>query len=319
MRQTVCYAVNHKDENIRALSRSGGIFTAVSDIILDNGRVVYGCALNDEHLAEHRRATTKQERDSFRGSKYIQIEVGYTYKYAKQDLDSGLMVLFTGTPCQIEGLNNYLYLTKTNCSNLITMDILCHGVPSSMVWKDYLKAVSNEVKIDKVIFRNKADFGWKAHVETLIINGAKRNSKQFKNLYMSHMILRPSCFTCPYRNFERVSDITIGDFWGIDNLDKEFNDDKGVSLVMLNSDKAVSLFEKCKDNLNYKSFPKCLSSQVAFQGNYDIPIRRTEFWNEYNSASVIKLIDKYTSLPKPTILQKIKSFVFLALKKMRIV
>lgn len=310
------YAVKHKDENIRAASRSGGIFTAVSDIVLENGGVVYGCALNDKFLAEHRRATNKEERNSFRGSKYIQSEIGDTYKQAKEDLKNGLTVLFTGTPCQIDALYNVLLTSKTDISNLLTIDILCHGVPSPKAWTDYINKKGNIDDIESVNFRDKTNFGWRDHVETLTINGQENSSKEFTNLFYSHLILRDSCFSCNYKNTNRVSDITIGDYWKIENNDKTFDDDKGVSLVMLNSNKGSAYFDLCKATLEVKEFPLATSIQPALSVNYSKPKRKEAFWDEYEGDNILELAKKYTSAPPLTKKQLVKKVILYIPKKM---
>lgn len=310
------YAVKHKDDKIRASSRSGGIFTAVSDVVLENGGVVYGCALNDSFLAEHRRAVTKEERDAFRGSKYIQSEMHNCYYDCANDLKNGLTVLFSGTPCQIEALLNYLLLKKIDNQNLITLDILCHGVPSGMVWKDFLNEYYSNKLIEKVEFRDKKNFGWRAHVETVVVEGNEYSTKTFTNLFYSNYILRPSCFKCNYKTRNRVSDITIGDYWKIENNDIEFDDNKGVSLVCINTEKGNLLLEICRKNLVIKEFPMITSLQPALDCNYVSPINRAEFWNEYGSMSLEDLYEKYTCPPNPTIKQKIIGFPKRVIKKL---
>lgn len=312
------YAVKHKNENIRAASRSGGIFTAISDVILENGGVVYGCALNDSFLAEHRRATTKEERDAFRGSKYIQSEVGNCYSLCAEDLKNGLDVLFSGTPCQIEALNNYLSVKNVDTAKLLTMDILCHGVPSPMVWKDYLNEKFAGKEIQAVDFRDKKNFGWRDHAETLVVNGEEKSSKEFTKLFYSHLILRTSCFSCNYKNTDRISDVTIGDYWRIENNDKSFDDDKGVSIVLLNTNKGKKYFEACRENLDIKEFPLATSIQPALSGNYIVPVNREEFWREYDGSNILEIISEYTAPPKPTKKQKIKQLAYNILKKLKV-
>lgn len=318
MEQKIFYAVKHSDEAVRAASRSGGIFTAVSDVVLENGGVVYGCALNDNFLAEHRRATSKEDRNEFRGSKYIQSEIKDCYLLCGEDLKAGLQVLFTGTPCQIEALYNFLAIKNISTENLLTIDILCHGVPSPMVWKDFINAKFDESQIDSVDFRDKKNFGWRDHVETININGKEVSSKDYTKLFYSHIILRPACFHCNYKSTNRIADITIGDYWRIENNDKSFDDDKGVSLVKLNTKKGIDAFEQCKSVLIVKEFPVATSIQDALSRNYPIPKNRNAFWNEYRSDNVLELIEKYTAPTKPTTKQKIKMFAYKILKVLRI-
>lgn len=313
--ENIVFAVKHKDEEIRALSRSGGVFTALSDFVLDNGGVVYGCALNEKFLAEHRRAAKKEERDAFRGSKYIQSEINNCYNLCAEDLKSGLRVLFSGTPCQIDALNNFLFLKNVNTANLITVDILCHGVPSPMVWKDYLNEQFADMKIESVDFRDKKTFGWRDHAETITVNGEKKHGKCFTHLFYSHYILRPACFNCHYKKENRVSDITIGDYWKIENNDISFDDDKGISFVKLNTRKGESYFKSVEKELEIREFPIATSIQPAIDHNYVAPSNREDFWREYGLIPLKELTEKYTAIPKLRFIQRAKGVCLKIIKR----
>ena len=227
-KQPKVYAVKHKDEDTRAASRSGGVFTALSDQVLSKGGVVYGCILTEDFNAVHIRADDMEERNRMRGSKYIQSKLGDTFKNVKVDLDAQKSVLFSGTSCQVAGLKKYL---GKKYSNLICVDIVCHGVPSAKVWNEYLNWQAQKIKsnIVSVDFRNKKDFGWHDHVETIRFeNNRVVNRKVFTNLFYGHNILRPSCYECPYKSVMHPGDITIADYWGIEKAASEFDDNKGV-------------------------------------------------------------------------------------------
>lgn len=287
------YAVKHKDSEIRALSRSGGIFTALSDFVLDNRGVIFGCILNEKFEAVHVKACDRQTRDLMRGSKYIQSNLLDTFKSAKEELDSGKQVLFSGTSCQISGLKSYL---GKEYENLLTIDIICHGVPSNLVWRDYIKW--NETKqLSKCIdvnFRNKTDFGWKAHVETLTFeNQTKINSEIFRSLFGGHRILRPCCFKCPYKSIIHPADITIGDYWGIDEACPGFNDNKGVSIVLINNDRGKKIFESVKENIIYKECRIEQSMQPPLRKPFEAPKDREAFWTDYRSRNFDYIADKY--------------------------
>jgi coenzyme F420-reducing hydrogenase beta subunit len=309
------YGVKNKNESVRAASRSGGFFTAVTDVILDNGGVVYGCALNENFLAEHRRATTKEERDSFRGSKYVQSDIEDVMKQVEKDLKESTTVLFSGVPCQVQGLLNYLNLKNVDVTNLITIDLICHGVPSPKVWHDFLVNKFDINKVENVDFRDKKNFGWRDHVETVTVDGTEISSKQYTGLFYSHVILRESCFHCPYKKTQRVSDITIGDYWRIENNDKEFDDDKGVSFVKLNTKKGEEYFNKCSDNLIIKEFPLATSIQISLDHNYSEPNNRKEFWDEYSSDNLLELADKYIKNNQQSLKNKIKNKIKKIMKK----
>lgn len=220
-KQPKVYAVKHKNEATRAASRSGGIFTALSDQVLSIGGVIYGCVLTDDFNAVHIRADNEEDRNRMRGSKYIQSKLGNTFKSVRADLDAQKSVLFSGTSCQVAGLKKYL---GKEYDNLFCVDIVCHGVPSKKVWDAYLRwqEQKNHSKISSVDFRNKKDFGWHDHVETLYFeNGKSTSSRVFKEFFYGHTVLRPSCYECPYKSVMHPGDITIADWKGIRNTVSE--------------------------------------------------------------------------------------------------
>lgn len=305
----LAYGCKNKDENIRAASRSGGVFTAISDYILDNGGVVYGCALNERFEAIHKRATTKDERNAFRGSKYVQSIMGDTYQNVKTDLKNGLTVMFSGTPCQVDGLKRFLELSKVDISKLYTVDLVCHGVPSPKVWREYLqfRKSENNSEIISVDFRNKEDFGWKDHVETIkFSNGKSVSSRDYTDLFYTDYIIRRSCHECNYTSIKRVADITLADFWGIEKLDPEFNDNKGLSLILVSSDKGNDLFNSVASNIEYREYPAEKVNQTTLQHPHYYRAKKEEFWKDYNSNSFEYILKKYV-IGNP-ILYRIKEF-----------
>lgn len=287
------YAVKHKDNDARMSSRSGGIFTALSDKFLNDGGVIYGCVLDEDFTAVHIRAESTEDRNRMRGSKYIQSEMRDVFSTVKGDLESGREVLFTGTSCQVAGLKGYI---GKDYEKLLCVDIVCHGVPSPMVWKDYLKwqEEKNGSKVKAVDFRNKRDFGWKAHVETLFFeNGKQVNSRVFTTLFYGHSILRPCCYKCPYKDVIHPGDITIADYWGIDKAVPGFNDDKGISLVLINDDKGRDSFESIKDILEVHKTRLEDSMQPPMQAPYQVPEMRGQFWRDYYQMPFIAEVNKY--------------------------
>lgn len=291
--QPKVYAVKHIDENIILSSRSGGIFTAISDAILEHGGVVYGCVLSRNFKAIHVRTNNKAGRDQMRGSKYIQSKLIDTYKNVQEDLKYGCKVLFSGTSCQVAGLKRFL---GKEYENLLCIDIVCHGVPSPVVRKKYLRwqEIKNHGKTVKVNFRNKKDFGWREHIETIWFdNGKKISSSVFKNLFYGHMILRPSCYECPYKSIMHPGDITIADYWGIEKVAPEFDDNKGVSLVLVNGDKAEKVFDAIKGELKWKSTRIEDSMQPPLKAPFTQPKHREQFWDDFENKSFEYIAKKY--------------------------
>ena len=289
----ITYAVKHKNFDIRMASRSGGIFTALSDELLKHAGVVYGCVLTDDFTAVHVRAEISENRDKMRGSKYIQSEMRDIFKSVKQDLVTGKQVLFSGTSCQVAGLRGFL---GRDYENLFCVDIVCHGVPSPMVWKEYLKWPEERhgCKIKAVDFRNKRDFGWKDHVETLFLeNGKQINSKVFTTLFYGHSILRPCCYQCPYKDVIHPGNITIADYWGIDEAAPGFNDDKGVSLVLINDEKGKNEFDKTQGVLEIVETRMEDSMQPPLRAPYNKPKNRQDVWNDYYTMSFEGEAKKY--------------------------
>lgn len=244
------YAARHKDMNEIETSRSGAAFIAISDYILEQGGVVYGAGYTDHFRVIHKRATTKKERDEFKGSKYVQSDMSGVFRQVKKDLLDGLIVLFSGTPCQTSGLNSYV--GKRLRDKLFLVDIVCHGVPGPYMWRDYIAYLEKKqgAPIVWVNFRDKQKYGWADHQETFKFkNGGGKMS--FTDLFYKHVMFRKSCGKCHFTNTVRPSDITIADFWGWEKTDPNFNaDDKGCSLVLVNTEKGRLLFNAVKDRMN---------------------------------------------------------------------
>lgn len=287
------FAVQHKDEKVRASSRSGGIFTALSDYVLEQDGVVYGCVLTEDFEAVHVRADSTHVRDQMRGSKYIQSRMNDTYKNVKYDLEAGRKVLFSGTSCQVAGLKGYL---RREYENLLCIDIVCHGVPSPKVWKGYLawQEKKNRSKVKKVDFRNKKDFGWRNHIETLgLKNGQTVNSKVFTTLFYGHSILRPCCYECPYKSVMHPGDITIADYWGIEKAAPEFDDNKGVSLVLINNEKGNGVFDTIKARVKWQETILEDSMQPPLIAPFPEPVKRKKFWSDFANRDFDYIVKKY--------------------------
>lgn len=234
------YACINKDEKIRAKSSSGGIYTLLAECIINNGGVVFGARFDEELNLVHSYTDNIQGLEQFRGSKYLQSRIGQSYKKAKEFLEKDIKVLFSGTPCQISGLLSYL---SKEYENLICIDIICHGVPSPKVFKLYRDELEKKYgsTTQRIDFRCK-DYGWKLFCVLLSFNNNTQymkdlNNDVYMNGFLQNLYLRPSCYECKSKTLNRLSDITIADFWGIQNIASELDDDKGTSLVLVNSNK----------------------------------------------------------------------------------
>lgn len=298
------YAVKHKDEFVREESRSGGVFTALTDWILNHGGTVYGCILDADFYAVHVRADSALERNRMRGSKYIQSDISNSFKCVVQDLRDMKIVCFTGTSCQIAALQGFLskalrrdesYLQD----NLYCIDILCHGVPSPKILHSYIEYLEKRYysKCVSIDFRDKKHFGWKAHVEAFRMKGIlfpwTYYGDVFKRLFYGHYILRPSCYVCPYKSIYHPGDVTIGDYWGIDKAAPDFNDNKGTSLVLLNNDKARAWFKAIEEQIDIKQTDLENSMQPALQHPFPRPKDRNTFWEQFYKEGIDEILKEY--------------------------
>ena len=304
------YIVKQKDLNSRMKSRSGGIFAAVSDKVLEAGGVVYGCALDEKFNAYHRRAVTKEERDLFRGSKYVQSEMKDAMKDALADLKAGRMVLFSGTPCQISGIK--AICPEQYREQLLCIDIVCHGVPSPVVWNSYKAYMEKKYRgrITSVDFRNKRNHGWWDHVESVKIHGLEVDSQVYKNLFYEHNILRDCCYQCPYKSLERQGDISIADAWGIAKAAPQFDDNHGVSLVLSNTEKGQKWLDKALKDCDYEMCDIADYMQDPFVKSFEKPGDYEAFWEDYFRKDFGEIVkNKYADSAKIRLKWRIKRIV----------
>lgn len=265
------YACINKDDIVRENSSSGGIFSLIAEYVIEKCGIVFGAGYDEELNVCHQKIVDKKELHKLRGSKYVQSDIGNTYKQVKELLEENKLVLFTGTPCQISGLKNFL---QKEYDNLILQDIICHGVPSVLVWNKYLdyqkeKNGSNIRNNTGPDFRNKV-VGWKNFSMYISFENGSDYYKEFtEDLYLKSFInnicLRPSCYDCHSKSVERESDITLADFWGVWDVLPEMYDDKGTSLVLVNSKKGKEIFENISELMKYKEvdFDKATSYNSA--------------------------------------------------------
>lgn len=313
----LAYAARHKDMREVKTSRSGAAFIAISDYILESGGVVYGAGYTDHFRVVHKRATTKEERNEFKGSKYVQSDMNTVFRQVKKDLRDGLTVLFSGTPCQTSGLNSYV--GRKWREKLILIDIICHAVPSPFVWRDYLTILEKKYK-GKVVFvdfRDKSK-GWAhIHEEKFVFdNGQSVNRGTFTHFFYSNLDIRQSCATCHYANLNRPSDITLGDFWGFEKVVPNMNtDNKGLSLMIINSENGRKLFDEIKSNLMYQevALKDCLQPNLCHPTNVK-DSKENKFIDDYEKYGVTYVACKYADWSK---LYPLKCFLKKVIKKIK--
>lgn len=295
-------ALNSLDEELRKSSSSGGAFSVLAEEVLDNGGAVVGVAFSENFLtAHHEIVTSKEDLAKLRGSKYFQREPNDVFLRIKELLESGRTVLFSGTPCQVEGLQSFLGKAY---DNLICADLICHGVPSAAVWQRYLNEFSD---VKEVSFRDKSN-GWKNY--SLRVK-TERNSYICKNkenaysqLFLRDAGLRPSCYDCSMKSLVCRSDLTLGDLWGAEALAPEMDDDKGTSLVLVHTKKGKELL----DAVAAKVTMKCVELDDAIRFNTAIvegvkrPKARDTFFADLGKMSFEKLGKKYL---RPTAKERI--------------
>lgn len=296
------YACISKDEEERLKSSSGGIFSLLSKEILERKGVVFGAAFDEEFLVRHQYIENINDLDKLRTSKYLQSIIGNTYRQAKEFLEQGRYVLYTGTPCQIEGLLSYL---GKEYEKLYTQDIVCHGVPSPKVWRKYMEFRKNKDKEvpTKINFRDKKQ-GWKTYSVTFQYKNSKYSANQTEDIYMKAFLrdicLRDSCYQCSFRKEKRLSDITLADFWGVNKILPEWDDNKGTSLVLINSKKGEEIYQKISEKLKSKevTMENALMSNPAIMYSPKIHKNREKFFGELGQKQFEELVKQYATEPK---------------------
>ena len=338
------YACINKDEEIRLKSSSGGIFTLLADLVLQEEGAVFGAAFNNQFELEHICIDNSNidDLDKLRGSKYLQSRIGNAYTEAESKLKAGKPVLFTGTPCQIAGLRSYLnkgnrnnditdkenkekneskekertignkgnnekernkegYEEKKEYANLITMDFVCHGVPSPKVWDIYRKfrEDKDQTKTQTVNFRYKIE-GWKKFSmffrfdnDNEYVNNLEKDI--YLKAFLKDLCLRPSCYDCKFKGLNRYSDITLADFWGVAKELPDMDDDSGTSLVFVNSVNGHMIFDKIKDDMIYKetNLESAVKYNPAAIRSAKYNKDRDMFMKEIDNVSFDELTDKY--------------------------
>ena len=331
----VVYAAKHKDEQIRLASSSGGAFTAIAEPVIEEGGVVFGAKFDKDWSVIHDYTETKEGLAAFRGSKYVQSRIGESYKNAEAFLKTGRKVLFSGTPCQIAGLKRFL---SKEYDNLLTVDFICHGVPSPGVWREYLKEEtarqcggknsvlphpkdkSGDVRIENISFRDKR-LGWKKFSFALTLSvpdghGAKNSvlltSSKYHNPFLKgflrNLYLRPSCHDCPTKGFRSNSDLTIADFWAINKYIPHANDKKGSSLLFVHHVKYKNIETNSMDLIRLDFRSLYLGNSMIYFSSKPHKNRDAFFlsYNNKKKKSIILVIKKYYTV---SFVRKIKLII----------
>lgn len=299
----LCYAAYNTDEEIRYRSSSGGLFRAFADRVIEKGGVVFGAAFDREFKVAHTYAETMDGLVPFMGSKYLQSRMDDTFESVRGFLREGRRVLFTGCGCQIAGLKSYL---KNHDENLICMDLICHGADSPKMWIEYLRCLFPDETVEQINFRDKITG---QDNSTVFIKGSKsvfyerkKNSIYFRS-WQYGLFTRPSCEICPFKADNRVSDLTVSDCWGWQKIAPEMYDDKGLSTLVIHTDKGKELFESASPHLIYKE--ASLEDVKVFNSDYigSRPFnhkKRAAFWKDYHSLEYpfTRLLDKYLTESK---------------------
>lgn len=299
-----CFSCISKEETVLKASTSGGAFTALSDSILDQGGVVYGADFDEEFKVYHSRAVTKTERDRQRVSKYAQSNLHQVFHQVEADLNEGRRVLFTGTPCQIAGLKSCI--PESLAENLILCDLICHSVPSPLIWKEYKEWLERKYsgKLSKVMFRSKIHpwtrensnrgFLFELEEEPDILH---EDDRFYDLFFKAGTIARPSCENCKFTDRNRVGDITIADYWGIEEYSPETYTPLGVSVVLINNQKGKSLLREMmqKADMVQRSIEESLTHQQRLSQPVKYPAWRKKFWEELENLGFDFIMEKYAT------------------------
>lgn len=303
MKPLKTYACYLKKEEIRMSSSSGAVFFALASYIFSVKGIVYGVAMSEDcYSAEFISATDIKGLERLRGSKYLQAKVGDTFKKVKANLASGKMILFTGTGCQINGLKSFL---GKDYDNLICVDVICHGTPSPVLWRKYVQyqELINRGNLKHINFRCKDNIWTDSGMKEVVVNIPENKIKKvyiskdndfYMQVFLKNYCLRPSCYECVAKNV-KMSDLTIADFWGIDEVAPEMNDNKGTSLVLVRTEKGQRLFEEISREMVFKevSYENGIKNNLSEYMSVVRPAQRDIFLLDMLNMSFEELQKKY--------------------------
>ena len=316
MKPEKVYACYNKDKDVRLSSSSGAVFSSLAEYVFNKKGVVYGVAMSEDcYSAGFIAVTDKNGLAKLRGSKYLQAQVGNIYKKVKADLQSGMMVLFTGTGCQVNGLKSFL---GKDYNNLICMDVICHGAPSPALWKEYVqhqerKAGGNLKGINVRCKDNSwTDFGMKEVLKTIPGDSVKKfyvskDKDPYMQMFLRDYCLRPSCYECAAKK-EKTSDLTVADFWGIKKAAPEMNDGLGTSLVLIRTKKGQEIFDCISGEMKFKevTYEAGVKGNPAEYKSCARPSQRETFFDDMHTMSFEELERKYAAPIKYSLKTRVK-------------
>lgn len=297
----------NKNEHIRIDSTSGGVHSALAKVVFDDKGYVGGAIYNEDHSVSQVVTEDAMQLPNIRSSKYLQSDAFGVYNKIKNLLRKGEKVFFTGTPCQVQGLYNFL--GKKKYDNLVVADFVCLGVNSPKVFLQYMNMMEKKYnsKATEIKFKNKK-WGWHNFSIRLSFENGKEYVKDwhhdpyFVGYCVDHLFTRPSCYECPFRDYPHVSDFTLADFWGINNLDPSMDQDKGTSLIMVNTDKGLDFISQIKDDVIWKKYEFSDLKRVykAMFNNSPAPSKdRTEFFDYLDQNGFPAASKKFFTIPSP--------------------
>lgn len=320
------YACYSKDKDVRLSSSSGAVFSSLAEYVLNKNGIIYGVAMSEDcYSAEFIAVTDRSGLIKLRGSKYLQAKVGDTFKKVKVELQAGELVLFTGTGCQVNGLKKFL---GKDYENLICMDVICHGAPSPALWREYAQYQEKKSggKLKGINFRCKdeswTDFGMKEVLENISEDSVKKfyiskDKDPYMQMFLRDYCLRPSCYECVAKK-EKMSDLTVADFWGIKEVAPEMNDGLGTSLVLIRTQKGKEIFNyiSCKMKLKEVTYEAGVKENPAEYKSCARPPQRDTFFDDMHTMSFEELEGKYAALIKYSLKTRAKRKVKKIIKNM---
>ncbi len=301
------YAYKHALDILKR-SSSGGAFTKIVEVFAGEHKdniSIYGAAWTDNNEVKHIRVSGGENIKCLNGSKYVRSNIKGIYIEVEKDLLNGKAVLFSGTPCQVFGLMEYIKRKKISDEKLLTIDVICHGTPKPLILKEYINWLEEKYKsqIIDMTFRDKS-VGWKRYPTKIVFENGKILCKSYDaqlyiRMYFSLLILEEKCYSCKFSNMNRVADITLGDFWGVNEIMPEINSGQGVSLVIVNSEKGQTIIDKAKEEkkdsevlIRYQG-EEFLKYQHNLNRPTEMPKQYEKFWDDYKQNGFNYVVKKY--------------------------